>query len=98
MAAGLGLPKVGGKCGGVPTVLMSSSCTCAGSGECPGRGSASQGPSWVWGERGGQRGCKEGRGFPQAEGTSVLGPGTQQPVAGVAYHLERDTGAKFNVL
>lgn len=46
----------------VPTV--SSSCTCVGSGDGPGRGRDSQGPSCVWGKRGGQKDSKEGRGFP----------------------------------
>lgn len=51
----------------------------------------------VCGERGvGKRTAKRGGGF--LGGTSVLGPGTQQPIAGVAYHLGGDTGAKFNVL
>lgn len=72
----------------VRSVMMSSQCSSLLSGESPGRGRASQGPSCVWGERGG--------GF--LRGASVLGPGTQQPVAGVAYHLGGDTGAKFNVL
>lgn len=65
MAVGLGLSEVGEKCGGVFAVLLSSSCTCAGSGECTGRSRACQGSSWAVGEMGGKRGCREGRWFPK---------------------------------
>lgn len=51
----------------------------------------------VCGERGvGKGAAKRGGGFLRT--ASVLGPGTQQPLAGVAHHLGGDTGAKFNVL
>lgn len=70
----------------------------AGSGESPGTGSTSfSGLFCTWGE-GWAKGLQGGEEVSWGWRYSVLGPGTQQPVAGVAYHLEGDTGAKFNVL
>lgn len=48
VAAGLGLLKVGEKCG-VPNVLVSSSCTCAGSGERSGQAVLAEGLPGRWG-------------------------------------------------
>lgn len=65
MAAEPGLPEVGEKCGGVPTVLVSSSCTCAGSGGAPWGRQCLPRVFLDGGEMDGQMGCKEARCFPE---------------------------------